>query len=322
MGRYRKFIPVAVSLLAVLLLSIVLGTGYFGAVHRQSKISVGAFLAGSHLWISLIAALAGGILVGCLKMSPGKRIAVSTVILLLFVMMPKLFPVRCIYTAPMPLCMLLKPIVFLGQGVTLYPVKFTVTLYAALLFTILGNKLFCGWACPVGLAQEIVYNLPFKRKKKMVPFKIANSIRVGLFVLLLALLLAVGINIYFNYLNPFGPFRWQWRFDILMAAGLGVLALTLVLSFFFYRPYCYFICPFGLISWFFERVSIFRVRFNPDACTGCMDCVTETGCPAVEPIMEQKVFIPDCFSCGACIEKCPTGALRYGLNVIKKEAGK
>jgi hypothetical protein len=41
---------------------------------------------------------------------------------------------------------------------------------------ILGNKIICGWACPFGALQELIYSLPILRKlkKRKVPFLISN----------------------------------------------------------------------------------------------------------------------------------------------------
>jgi len=257
--------------------------------------------------------LAGAWLVSYLKLTPGARGLVVTGIFILLVFVPHLFPVRCTYQPPYPLCLLLKPIVFIQKGYTLYPVKFTVTVFALLILSVVGNKLFCGWACPVGLMQEAVHSLPFKRKQFTIPFVYSNTFRSVLFLILVALLLTAGVNVFFNYLNPFGPLRWNWNGDALFISGAVALAVIFIGSFFIYRPYCYLICPFGLVTWLLEPFSLGRVRFNKAACTMCRDCIRETHCPAVEAVLEEKLLRPDCFSCGACIEKCPVDALSFGV---------
>jgi polyferredoxin len=49
---------------------------------------------------------------------------------------------------------------------------------------IIGNKLVCGWACPFGALQELIFSLPILKrlKRKKVPFLVSNVIRGGLFV--------------------------------------------------------------------------------------------------------------------------------------------
>ncbi|MCY2993756.1 MAG: 4Fe-4S binding protein [Planctomycetota bacterium] len=65
-----------------------------------------------------------------------------------------------------------------------------VALVFFLFLAIVGNKLVCGWACPFGALQELVYSLPILRrlKRKKVPFLLSNVVRAGLFVLMLLML--------------------------------------------------------------------------------------------------------------------------------------
>jgi len=183
--------------------------------------------------------------------------------------------------------------------------------FAAL--AVVGNKLICGWACPFGALQELIYHVPILKrlKKRRIPFVVTNSIRAVLFVVALLLLFGViggkqGFVVY-HYLNPFNLFN----FDIeSWTVGL-VIGLSLVTSLGFYRPFCQFICPFGLLSWLFERVSLFRVRIDHNRCIQCGAC--DEACPldAAKGILARKRFPADCFSCGRCLNVCPTDAIRY-----------
>ncbi len=95
--------------------------------------------------------------------------------------------------------------------VGLYPDPFMKTL-AFLFFIVLaiiGNKVICGWACPFGALQEIIYSLPILRRIKQwkLPFAVTNAIRSLLFVLMLLFLFGIvggrrGFVIY-HYINPF-----------------------------------------------------------------------------------------------------------------------
>ena len=77
---------------------------------------------------------------------------------------------------------------------------------------IVGNKLVCGWACPFGALQELVYSLPVLRRiqRWKVPFWWSNSVRAGLFVVMLLMLFGIvggkrGFVLYHS-INPFNLF--------------------------------------------------------------------------------------------------------------------
>ncbi|MCK4275197.1 MAG: 4Fe-4S binding protein, partial [Phycisphaerae bacterium] len=185
--------------------------------------------------------------------------------------------------------------------------------FAAL--AIIGNKLICGWACPFGALQELIYHLPILRtlKKRKVPFMVSNTIRGVLFVAVLLMLFDIvggrkGFVIY-HYLNPFNLFN----FDIETVWVGATIVVALVVSFGFYRPFCQFICPFGLLSWVLERVSIFRVKIDRSRCTDCGACVSACPLDAAKDRVAGKIFPADCFSCGRCLNVCPADAIDYGL---------
>jgi len=184
-------------------------------------------------------------------------------------------------------------------------------LFAAL--AIIGSKLICGWACPFGALQELIYSLPIlkKLKQRHVPFAVTNSVRGLLFaVALLALFGVVGGKkgfVIYHYVNPFNLFN----FDIETVSVGAVIVLSLVISLGFYRPFCQFICPFGLLSWLFERGAIFRVRIDHSRCIDCGACVRACPLDATKDRLAKKWFPADCFSCARCLNCCPTDAIHY-----------
>ena len=178
---------------------------------------------------------------------------------------------------------------------------------------IVGSKLICGWACPFGALQELIYHLPFlkKLKQRKIPFSVTNSIRGTLFVVALLVLFGVvggreGLVLY-HYLNPFNLFN----FDIETVSVGAAIVLSLVLSFGFYRPFCQLVCPFGLLSWLLESVSVFRVRIDRDRCIECGACARACPLDAAHDRVAGKRFPADCFSCARCLNTCPVDAIHY-----------
>ena len=201
--------------------------------------------------------------------------------------------------------------------VGLYP-SVTGKLLAFCFFAVLavvGSKLICGWACPFGALQELIYHLPFLRrlKKRRVPFAVSNSIRGLLFAVTLLILFGLlggrqGLVLY-HYVNPFNLFNLDVE---TVSVGL-VIAASLIASAGMYRPFCQFICPFGLVSWLLEQLSLFRVRIDRSRCTECGACARACPLEAASGRLAGKLFPADCFSCGRCLNVCPVDAIHYGF---------
>jgi ferredoxin len=183
------------------------------------------------------------------------------------------------------------------------------------LLAVVGNKLICGWACPFGALQELIYHLPILKrlKARRIPFVVSNSVRALLFVVMLALLFGIvggqkGFVLY-HFVNPFNLFN----LDVETFTVGAAIVVALVVSLGFYRPFCQFVCPFGLLSWLLERLSIFRVKVDQDRCINCGACVKACPLEAAKGRVAGKSLPADCFSCARCLNVCPVDAIRYGL---------
>ena len=80
-------------------------------------------------------------------------------------------------------------------------------------------------------------------------------------------------------------------------------------SLFVYRPWCHFFCPFGLVGWLVEKVSIFRIKVNYETCISCEACAKACPSTVMNAILKRENIIPDCFACANCIDVCPTGSV-------------
>lgn len=206
---------------------------------------------------------------------------------------------------PSPLCALTKSFTrYQMRGFV--PAPMVIMMGALVLFTVVGNKIFCGWICPLGCLQEVIFRLS-KIKKFKLPFYITNSFRLSFFGIFLIFVFLFEANIY-NLFNPFEFFSQQLNTYTIIVTSIVILA-----SIFYFRPFCQFLCPAGLFTWIFEHVSLFKIHKNEEKCIHCNKCIKESPCEAIESIINDKKIIPDCFPCGECIRSCPEDALSFSF---------
>jgi NosR/NirI family nitrous oxide reductase transcriptional regulator len=139
-----------------------------------------------------------------------------------------------------------------------------------LVFTLFWGRVFCGAACPLGAIQDAVLIRPVR-----VPRWLESGLRLLAYTYLGAgvLYAALGSAFLICRYDPFiGFFRMTGNWNVLV---LG--ASLLVIGLFVGRPYCRFLCPYGVILRHLSRLSKRRVTITPNECINCRLC--EDACP-------------------------------------------
>ena len=262
----------------------------------------------SKIWVAAALAIIGAILLKLKKVTIPVRLVFMAIAFLAFGVI-SLLPLgefgKGMGLHPSPMCVIEKPFLFLNAGRSIPIIFISIFTFVGLL-TILSNKSFCGWTCPIGAIQELIYRIPILNKMKFnLPFTITNSIRTIIFVLFVILVFTVNFTLY-GWINAFHILHWSFDLTLIIPIIISIIG-----ALFLYRPFCYLICPIGLFTWVLEQVSIVRVKLNKKACTDCMICVKKSPCPTVPSILESKKIRPDCHACGRCIEVCPENALEF-----------
>jgi polyferredoxin len=145
-------------------------------------------------------------------------------------------------------------------------VFFLAPLLAALFF----GRTFCAAVCPHGAIQDLMLLRPVK-----VPDWLDQSLRLLAYVYLgLGVLFAVlGAGFIICQFDPFVPiFRRTGSWPMVLAG-----AAFLVIGIFVGRPYCRYLCPYGVLLGLASCVSKWRVRITPADCVQCRLC--EESCP-------------------------------------------
>ncbi|MBN1506131.1 MAG: 4Fe-4S binding protein [Sedimentisphaerales bacterium] len=139
-----------------------------------------------------------------------------------------------------------------------------------LIFTLFFGRVFCGAVCPLGAIQDAVLIHPVA-----VPRWLESGLRLMAYTYLGAAILfaAIGNSFVICRYDPFvGFFRLSGNWNIL-AIGASLLVIGLFIG----RPYCRFLCPYGVLLRHASRLSKWRVTITPDECIKCRLC--EDACP-------------------------------------------
>jgi NosR/NirI family nitrous oxide reductase transcriptional regulator len=139
-----------------------------------------------------------------------------------------------------------------------------------LVFTLFYGRVFCGAVCPLGAIQDAVLIHPVR-----VPGWLESGLRLLAYTYLGAAVLfaALGSAFLICRYDPFiGFFRLTGNWNILIL-GTSLLVIGLFVG----RPYCRFLCPYGVILRQLSRLSKRRVTITPDECIQCRLC--EDACP-------------------------------------------
>ena len=200
------------------------------------------------------------------------------------------------------------------------------------------GRLVCGWLCPFGLLQDLLYRIPLGKKRKTLPWdRWLRFLKYGVliaFVIVLPLsvldLVGQGQPWFCKWICPSGTLlaglplvaanpglrqAVSWLFGWKTALLLGIVTLSV----WFYRPFCRYLCPLGAIYGLFNPIALYRYELDPQRCTGCGSYWQ--ACPMDIPV-HQSPNSPECIRCGRCRKACPHGAIRRAPFSAGQPAGR
>lgn len=212
----------------------------------------------------------------------------------------------------------------------------TYVLGIILLYCILFGRWICGWLCPGGLLQELLYKIKTPKLRKNRVTRILSYFKyVLLVVLVICVPLMFGlasnktVPAFCKYVCPIGTFEgavfllgnsanvsffdmlgplFTWKFCLLIGFIVG--------SIFIYRFFCRFFCPLGAIYGLFNKLSIIGIKVDKSKCNNCGACVSKCKMDV------KQVGDHECIQCGECIDVCNQCAIKWKLvgDKLKEEA--
>jgi ferredoxin len=139
-----------------------------------------------------------------------------------------------------------------------------------LVFALLFGRVFCAAVCPLGAIQEMTALGPMRLPRAVT---LALGFLPVVYLGMAVLLAGTGAAFVICRYDPFVPF---FRFSgdpAVTLAGVGLLLAGIVVA----RPYCRFLCPYGVLLNVASRFSRRHATITPDACVRCRLC--EEACP-------------------------------------------
>lgn len=192
-----------------------------------------------------------------------------------------------------------------------------------LLLGVTLGRTVCGFLCPFGFLQELLYKIPVPKIKKNRVTRILSRLKyviLILFVLILPVYFKVtsGLPVpaFCKYICPAGTLEGGIPLVSLdpslreLAGALFnwkvlVLAVILLSACFVYRIFCRFLCPLGAIYSLFAPVALLGVKIDRNICTDCGRC-TRTCRMDIRQVGDME-----CIQCGECIKECGVNAIYW-----------
>ena len=219
-------------------------------------------------------------------------------------------------------------------GSSKFSFSYYITGFLILLGVLLG-RFICGFLCPFGWFQELLHKIPAKKfsTKRFHILTYLKYVILVLFVIVLPMTVVnevgMGDPFFCKYLCPAGILEGGIPLSLAdtgIRASLGwlftwkscILLGVVVLSVFFYRPFCKWLCPLGAFYGLCNKVSVYRLEVDQSKCTSCGAC--SRVCQ-----MDVDVFRTpnhaECIRCGDCVAACPHQAITKTFS-LKKQTNK
>ncbi|WP_042431203.1 4Fe-4S binding protein [Faecalispora jeddahensis] len=218
------------------------------------------------------------------------------------------------------------------EGSTRYGVSMYVLGFLVFVGILLG-RFVCGWLCPFGWIQELLYRIPSPKRK--VPKRVNNVLKwlkygiLLVFVILLPILTVNEFGLstpYFcKYICPAGTLEGgvplllankplRSAVGLLFTWKMAILIAVIVASILIFRPFCRYLCPLGAFYSLFNPISFYRYSVDQTKCTRCGRCAK--ACKMDIDVFQTPNAL-ECIRCGECVKACPEQAISCGFGKEK-----
>ncbi len=174
------------------------------------------------------------------------------------------------------------------------------------------GRMSCSWLCPFGLAQDLLYRIPWPRRKLQINTRRYSWVKYVVLAVLFLIIPYVTLEPWFCKLCPAGTLEAGLPWISLSAPlrdligplfwlKIGIVLVLLLAAMSISRPFCRFACPLGAMYGLANRWSRVQIAIDHDQCTECGKC--SVVCPmGLEPF--RDVQSTDCIRCEECVGTC------------------
>jgi NosR/NirI family nitrous oxide reductase transcriptional regulator len=164
-----------------------------------------------------------------------------------------------------------------------YAISITTLLFflLPLIFTLYFGRTFCAGACPLGAIQDLLIVKPL-----VLPEWLRKTLGIipYLYLAFAVLFAATGTDFIICRYDPFvGIFRMDAQFHMVIV-GIAFLLMGMFIA----RPYCRFLCPYGVLLNWMSRFSKSHLSITPSVCIQCKLCSDSCPFDAIDIPTNQK----------------------------------
>ncbi|MBX7256243.1 MAG: 4Fe-4S binding protein [Candidatus Hydrogenedentes bacterium] len=187
-----------------------------------------------------------------------------------------------------------------------------------LLLGVTVGRLLCGWVCPFGFLQDLLYKIP--SPKFHLPAWTAKLKYVVLALTVIALPFVFGEQTWLSFCRVCPASALQVTIPNIIIGGvstlsvasivkLAILVVVLVAAVLSSRSFCKVICPIGAILAPLNLLSFWKIKVPTQNCSGCQKCnhaCPQDGLPQLRVAQGVSASrTAECVFCYECQTTCP-----------------
>jgi polyferredoxin len=172
------------------------------------------------------------------------------------------------------------------------------------------ERWFCGYICPIGTIQELVFSTRKSKKKfvQLIPYKVHKHLNIIKYIVFLFTAITAFLAAQYLYMK-FCPVLAIAHIQNITIAGILVLGIIILVGFFVERFWCRYLCPYAAMMNLIEKIADivgikrYKIFRNIHTSINCFNCLNY--CPMnIDIGYNEKISDINCIKCLSCVRQC------------------